>query len=160
MKEQLEEASRALSDLRLRDQAYEHFAGKGVRDPFGAAQIAVRDVTLKGIDGDELPSALDRWIEQQTSVWGSAPAAGSANDETEASPPETVPRPRSPFAAPNPAAEGESGSRSPIKAGSPEYNEWKRGKTSEQIVAAKQRGEITVSDETSTAHASLRRNVI
>lgn len=110
----------ALRDTKFLNDAYDHFAQKEVPDPYRVARQAVKDVTLKGVESDELGGKLDSWLSDIQSVFGQ-PAA----PPEEPAPPAADTAPAPAFARPNPAADGtppDPGSQA-ITTHSPEFKQ-------------------------------------
>lgn len=106
LKAQIETLGGTVRDTKFLNDAYEHFKqAEGVADPYAVALQAVRDVTLKGVEGDELGGKLDSWLEGARSVFGTpASTPPPADEEPPAPVADTAPVPG--FARPNPAADG------------------------------------------------------
>ena len=100
----VQELSTVVKDFKFLDDAYEHFAAKeGITDPYRMARQAVRDVTLKGVDTEQLGPKLDSWMLDVQSLFGKSGAPPSA-DEPEVPVVDTAPVPE--FGRPNPGADG------------------------------------------------------
>jgi hypothetical protein len=142
LKAKMTEVTKALGDIQFRDSAYEHFRQAGVRDPFGAASLAMRDVTLRDVPAEKMAGKLDGWLEEQKALWA-APAAPASAEPAEPAP--APPRP-SPYQGPNPAAPGSPATFEPIVAGSAQWRQGAEGKSGEERIAAVRRGEVVVPD--------------
>jgi len=153
LKAKMTEVTRALGDIQFRDHAYEHFRQAGVRDPFGAATLAMRDVTLRGLPAESVGVKLDGWLEEQKALWA-APATPPAADSGEPAP--TPPKP-SPYQGPNPAAPGTASTFEPMVAGSERWQKWQEGKTGEERIAAVRKGEVVVPENVRTAQRTIKR---
>lgn len=132
----LKTAEAALTGFQLRDKAYEHFAGKAdgdrPHDPFGVASMAVNDATLRGLDDEALPGALDDWHVKMRSL-AAPPAAQDTGSDGDAPPP-PVPR----AAGPSPAGDGAPHTAEPLT-----VIEWQKQNPNasiEQYKAARQQG--------------------
>lgn len=103
LKATIEELTGTVKDTAFLTSAYEHFKGKeGISDPYALALQAVQNVTLKGVEADELSGKLDSWHDSLRSMFGSP---SSSPPEPDAPPvADTTPVPG--FARPNPAADG------------------------------------------------------
>ncbi len=105
LKAQNAELSKAVNDFSLRDKAYEHFKTQdGITDPFGVANAAMRDVTLKDSSPDDLTGRLDLWLGEQRSIWGptTTPTEPAAQAEPVVPGSTEVPG----FVAPSPSSPG------------------------------------------------------
>ena len=114
------------TDVAKLNQAYDYFKAKeGVTDPYGLAQAAIQNITVRDADGEDLPGRLDGWYDERAKMFGGPPAVNdpAGNEpETDDAPAVTAPRPN--VAGPNPAAPGEPvtvGGR--LKPGDEEYQE-------------------------------------
>ena len=145
-KARLDETQGFLDDVRLRDRMYEHFRqDPQLHDPYGLASAAVRDVTLKGSGPEELPQKLTDWLAEQRRLIA-APAAPSEEKP-----------PASPFQGPNPGAAGFQAKVEPMVVGGERWNEWAKGKTSDEKLAAMQRGDAVSSEKVKRAQGTAQR---
>lgn len=106
LKKRFVELERVATDVAKLNSAYDHFKGKNVGDPYGLAQAAIQNVTVRDAAGEDFPARLDGWYAERVAMFGSpAPtvAASSADSPVETA----VPVPRPSAAGPNPAAPGE-----------------------------------------------------
>ncbi len=131
----LKAAESALAGYQLRDRAYDHFAGKDEgdrpRDPFAVARMAVNDTTLRNLDDEALPGALDDWYVKVVSL---APAAPATEEPTAEPPP--VPR----AAGPSPAGDGSAHTAEPL-----DYANWRQKNPTagfDEYKAARQSGAV------------------
>lgn len=151
LRQKLGDAEQALSDVALRDRFYEHFRqDQSLKDPYGLASAAVRDVTLKTVGPDEMGQRLTDWLQEQRRLI-SVPAAA---EEPAGNPP-----PPSPFQGPNPGAEGFAQKVEPMIVGSQTWNEWSQGKTAEEQIAALKRGDAVSPEKVRRAQGTLQRGV-
>jgi hypothetical protein len=103
LKAQVAALSDVVRDTKFIDDAYQHFKGiDGVKDPYAIARAAVKDVTLKGLEGEEFGTKLDAWYNDTSSLF--TPTQPSEPIEPDVPVADTAPAPA--FARPNPAAEG------------------------------------------------------
>jgi hypothetical protein len=145
LKAQLAEARGALDDVVLRDRMYAHFAQKAdVKDPYAAATAAIQVSTLKGVAAEELPQRLDSWLDEQRRLFAAAAQPAEA------------PPPPSPFQGPNPGAPGYQAKVEPMVVGSPQWNEWVKGKSPQERLDALRRGDAVSTDKTRQAQQTLR----
>ncbi len=118
------ELERIAVDVNKLNSAYDHFRGKEAADPYGLAQAAIQNVTVRDAANEDLPVRLDGWYDERAAMFGTAPTAVVASsDEVPVETP-AVPTPRPSAAGPNPAAPGEPvtvGGR--LKPGDAEYKE-------------------------------------
>lgn len=99
-KEQLAQATAALTDVSIRDKAYSVFANKpGVKDPYALASSALPH--LRGVEEDKFSEAADKFIEQQQRMWGVDPAQPPSDDDGDGTPP--TPPPPTPGLVPSPS---------------------------------------------------------
>ena len=152
LKSKVEDATRALRDVQLRDAAADLLRQKGVADPYRAAGAAIRDVTLKGLTVEQLPEKLDGWLAEQKALWG-APAGTADTPALEATP---SPARQSPYAGPNPGAPGTPATFEPMVVGSARWSEWAKTKTGAEQVAAVKAGQAVISDDVRRAQGSVK----
>jgi len=144
LKGKLSEVETALADVAQRDRIYEHFRGnQAIADPYGLASYAIRDVTVKGTPGEQLPQRLDDWLAEQRRLISSPPV------EVEKAPPP------SPFQGPNPGTPGFQAKGEPMVVGSQLWNEWAKGKTAEEKLQAMRRGDAVSSDRVKRSQGTV-----
>ena len=147
----LGDATAALGDLARRDTLVEHFRGKdGVNDPYAAAANAIADVTVKGAADDGLAEAADAWHTRMSSAFGT-PTAATGTPTTEAPTP-----PPAPLAQPNPTAPGGTiTTGGPMRVGTPEYDEWAKGRSIGERRQAAKDGKVQFSQENQAAMGTI-----
>lgn len=122
---QLQQLQPTVKDFHLIDRAYEHFKSvEDVKDPYAAARAAVRDVTLKDVDDDQLGDKLTSWLEEQKSLFNPTPSNSQATEGTQPQPEKaaTTP-PGAARPAPSPANGGGQPPPEPLTWNSPEVQE-------------------------------------
>ena len=138
-KAQLAEARAALDDVAQLNRIHTYLKQKpDIKDAYQAASTAIRDVTLKGVASEELPQRLDSWLEEQRGLFAAAPAP-------------------SPFQGPNPGAAGFQAKVEPMVVGGERWKEWAKGKTSDEKLAAMQRGDAVSSEKVKRAQGTAQR---
>lgn len=121
----------AVKDAWLRERAYEHFREKGLTDPYGAARVAARDVTLRDVKPDDLSGRLDSWFSEYQSLIPTPPSAPAPSEQSDESEAPTAPPPGAARPAPSPANPGGQVQPEPLSWRDP------------QVLAARQRGDRT-----------------
>lgn len=150
LRQQLGEAKQALSDVSLRDRFYEHFRqDPSLKDPYGLASAAVRDVTLKAVGPEETGQRLTDWLQEQRRLI-TLPAP---SEEPEKAPP------KSPFQGPDPGAAGFDQKVEPMVVGTQTWNDWAKGKTADEQIAAMRRGDAVSPEKVRRAQGTLGRGV-
>lgn len=144
LKEQISQASGALSELQARYETTRYFGEKGVPNWHTVAEYAAP--FYKGETDEDRYAALDRYIESHGLL-----SQKAEQPEPEAS---TEPPPVPKAAAPNPANRGESASRETLS-----YTEWRKANPRANMEEAKQAirsGQIAVDPLNTTAQQAQR----
>jgi len=152
---QLTEAAAALRDVGLRDRFYEHFRqDPTIRDPYGLAAQAIQNVTLKGLTPDQVPERLTAWLSDQRRLLSQpepeAPAEGEQGKAEAKAPP-------SPYQGPNPGAPGYQARVEPMIVGGERWQEWSKGKSADEKLAAMRRGDAVSSDKVQRFQGTAKR---
>lgn len=134
------EANKALSEIKVRDTLYEHFQGKEIANAF---QVATRAAgNFRDVPADELVAKADEWFEEQRNLFGAGEAPAK-----QASPFASTPA--------NPQGAGEPNSFQPLMVGTAEYQQWAKGKSGDEIIAAMKRGDVRVSEKVDQVQRSI-----
>jgi len=151
---QLTEAAAALRDVGLRDRFYEHFRqDTTIRDPYGLATQAIQNVTLKGLTPEQVPERLTAWLSDQRRLLTQPEPEPPKGDEGEGQ----AKQPASPYQGPNPGAPGYQARVEPMVVGGERWQEWSKGKTADDKMAAMRRGDAVSSDQVKRFQGTAKR---
>jgi len=149
LKTKLAQVESALSDVALRDRFYEQFRqDQTIRDPYGLASLAIRDVTLKSVPAEQVGERLGDWLNEQRRLIA-APSAETVGE------PAATHAPASPFQGPNPGAAGYQAKMEPMVVGGQRWNEWAKGKSADEKLAAMRRGDAVTSEKVKRAQGTV-----
>lgn len=150
LKAQAVEAAKAFADLKIERKLAEHYGTKGYANPLAVASKALAD--LRAVPDEEFAAKADEWYEAQRRLFAPAPTP----EPTE---PASTPPPSSPWekaaATPIPSGGKVPATGTPLVAGTPEFVAWVKGKTLDQVRAAKLAGDVVIPDKVVLAQGSV-----
>jgi hypothetical protein len=149
-KQTLSEASMGARSAEARAKG---FGKTQPKSAIARATQAIQNVTLKGLTPEQVPERLTAWLSDQRRLLTQPEPEPPKGDEDDGQ----AKQPASPYQGPNPGAPGYQARVEPMVVGGERWQEWSKGKTADDKMAAMRRGDAVSSDQVKRFQGTAKR---